>query len=99
MQLTQDVLYRRGTIIVFKARHGYVVHNTKKDFEKGHTHFVKLHSAKSAARMAQEKTIPNAGGFYFLTSLQRISTDENYIRRIDERKKKLYDPNKERGKK
>ena len=97
--MTQDVLYRRGSIIVFKARHGYVVHNTRKEFAEGHTHFVKLHSAKSAARMAHEKTIPNAGGFYFLTSLQRISTDENYIRRINERKAKLYNPNKERGNK
>ena len=85
----QQVVYRKGSIIVFKGRRTYVVYNTSKKFEEGHTHLYKLKSAKSAARIAESKKVPTRSGLYFLTSLQRISDDKDYIQRLENKKMEI----------
>lgn len=87
--MAQQIVYRCGSIIVFKGHRTYVVYNTRKEFDTGHTHLYKLKSAKSAARIASKKKVPTRSGLYFLTSLQRISDDKDYIERLERKKREI----------
>lgn len=87
--MAQNIVYKIGPFIVFKGRRSYVVYNTSKEFQQGHTHLYKLKSAKSAARIANNKKVPTRSGLYFLTSLQRISNDKEYIERLENKKQEI----------
>ena len=73
------LFYNKGNFIILAVRRGYVVYNTEKEFNKGHTHLRNFKSAKNAIYFVINKNIPKESGLYFLTSLLRISSDEAYI--------------------
>ena len=60
----------------------YIVINTKKPFEEGHTHVQHYHTAMYLVDCAIHKKIPKKVNRYFLVSLTRISKDTKYKERI-----------------
>ena len=67
-----------------KNKVGYIVYNTKKSFKKGHTHVKGYSMAKTIINNCIKKKTPKTSNLYLLTSHIRISTDEKYIKRIEE---------------
>lgn len=51
----------------------------------GHTHLRSLKNAKDAIRFVEIRRIPTSEDIRFMESLIRISTDKEYIRRLEER--------------
>lgn len=79
-----DLLYRKDNFVIFKAGHGVIVQNTSKDFSDGHSHLRNFKSAKDAIRFVQKKKIPKRVRGYYLMTLYRISSDEEYKRKVME---------------
>ncbi|HBF0312723.1 hypothetical protein KWW45_11325 [Clostridioides difficile] len=81
--MKSNKIYERKEYIIIKVRNGYIVYNTNKIFEEGHTHLKCYNAAKTAIDLAIKKKIPRSHSLYFLTSLIRISNDINYIKNIN----------------
>ena len=79
-------IYRKDEFIILKASKGFIVYNTKKDWENGHSHLRSFKAAKTAISLVQKGKLPRSRGFYYLTTLQRIATDEKYIACIEQLK-------------
>lgn len=78
-----NLVYRKYDFVVFRGRNGYIVYNTKKEFNQGHTHLKQMKSCKDIIEFAQRKVIPEGSSPYFITSLMRISDDEKFINRLE----------------
>lgn len=67
----------------------YIIHNTHKKFENGHTHIKKYNTAKYITYLALNKKMPKKNHLsnYLYESIIRISTDKEYIRNIQKLKK------------
>lgn len=63
---------------------GYIIHNTRKPFEIGHTHLNNYNTAKYITHLALYKKIPknNHLSIYLIDSLIRISDDVKYINKM-----------------
>ena len=61
-----------------------LLYNTKKNFKNGHTHIQSFDMAKTIIDNCIKKKTPKTSNLYLLTSHIRISTDEKYIKRIEE---------------
>lgn len=82
-------IYRRKEYIIFRVKNGYVVQNTKKKFEEGHTHIKNYNMAKKLIDFSIKKELPkNTKNAYILESLYRISNDEKYKERIKNEQEK-----------
>lgn len=77
-------IFERKEFIIFQVKEGYVVYNTKKDFEEGHTHLKHFNAAKNAIDLVISKKIPKSTNVYYLTSLVRLTNDEKYEEKITE---------------
>lgn len=88
-------IYEKKGFIIFQVKEGYVVYNTKKDFQEGHTHLKHFEAAKTAIDLVINKKIPKSTDVYYLSSLVRISDDDDYINHIEE----LIEARKQKGKK
>ena len=67
---------------------GYIIHNTHKPFENGHTHLNNYDTAKYIIKLAYHHSVPNHLSIYLIDSLIRISNDEYYIRQLNNLKQK-----------
>lgn len=81
--------YERFGYVVFKARQGWVAYNTNKKFEDGHTHLCSFESARDAIKFCMEGRVPMKADVYYLTSLQRLTKDNEYYDKLEERKKDI----------
>lgn len=88
-------IYERKEFMIFQVKDGYIVYNTKKDFQEGHTHLKHFEAAKTIIDLSINKKIPKSTDIYYLTSLIRISSDEIYIKKINE----LIEAREQKGKK
>ncbi len=88
-------IYERKEFIIFQVKEGYIAYNTKKEFENGHTHLKHFDAAKKAIDLVINKKIPKSTNVYYLTSLIRLTNDENYVEKINE----LIDVRIKKGKK
>ncbi|HBG3789803.1 hypothetical protein VXC74_13490 [Clostridioides difficile] len=86
-------IYEKKEYIIIKSKNGYIVYNTNKKFEEGHTHLKSYNAAKTVIDLAIRKKIPRSNSIYFITSLKRISNDMNYIKSIN----KLMDIRSDKG--
>ena len=80
------LVYRKGEFVITKASDGFIVYNTTKEWEGGHSHLRSFKAAKTAINLVQKGKMPRSRGFCYLTTLQRIATDEGYIARIEQLK-------------
>ena len=89
-----NIIYSKGSFIIFLAGDNIVVYNKEKDFECGHSHLKSIKAGKDAITLVMAGKIPKNCRNYYLITLQRLSTDGDYIRRIQE----LIDVRKQKGK-
>jgi hypothetical protein len=75
-------VYSKHSYNIYKVSDGYIVHNTVKDFQKGHTHLNSFKSAKYLIDLAVHRSIPYHLDRYRLISLSRITEDEKYKEKI-----------------
>ena len=63
---------------------GYIVHNTKKDFNIGHTHINDFSAAKYVAYLAMYKRLPKKRHLspYLIESVIRLSDDDEYTNKM-----------------
>lgn len=77
-------VYSKKYMQVFKNEYKeeYVVYNSKKQWEDGHTH---IHTYKQALYLVDcilKSKIPKKTNKYFLVSLLRLAKDKHYIQQI-----------------
>lgn len=78
-----NVIYRRKNYNIYKiGRDNFIVHNTRKKFEKGHTHINNYNAAKTIISMSINNIVPKNLSKYLIESIIRISTDEQYIEKL-----------------
>jgi len=76
--LSQQVYNNRHFKIYITAEGEYIVHNSHKSFESGHTHVRNFSTAKYLTKLAVHSIVPKHLSKYLLVSLIRISTDSEY---------------------
>lgn len=67
---------------------GYIIHNTHKPFEEGHTHLNNYDTARYLIKLAYYHKVPKQLSIYLIDSLIRISLDEYYIKQLNVLKQK-----------
>lgn len=80
------VYENRGYIILkvkSKGRTGYIVYNTNKPFEKGHSHLKSFEMAKVVINNVIYEKKPKTGNIYLLESHIRLSDSDKYITYIN----------------
>lgn len=77
----KNIIYSKRGYNIYKMKPGsYIVHNTKKNFEEGHTHINNYNAAKYVIDMSCNSIIPKKHlSKYLIVSIIRISADDNYI--------------------
>lgn len=75
-------VYKRKNFSIYSGREGFIVHNTHKEFSKGHTHINNYHTAKYLIAMSLKKEVPYHASSYIYGSLIRLAEDQSYIQRI-----------------
>ncbi len=90
-----DKILQKKGFYILKAGNCYIVVNSNKEFENGHTHLRSYKSAVACIDFVLKGKIPKRCDFYYLTSLIRVSDDLNYIEKIEE----LIKVRKTKGKK
>lgn len=78
-----QIVYKKNEFIIFSVSNEFIVYNTKKEWKDGHTHLKNFKSSKNAIFFVIYNKIPRDHSFYYLTSLMRISNNEEYINKID----------------
>ena len=90
-----DKILQKKEFYILKVGNSYIVVNSKKGFENGHTHLRSYKSAVACIDFVLKGKIPKRCDFYYLTSLIRVSDDLEYIEKIED----LIKVRKEKGKK
>ena len=75
-------VYQRKEYAIYQVRNGYVVHNTKMKFEKGHTHVKSFSKAKSFIDLCVRKKMPNRPVKWEIDCLIRIMNDVEYRNKL-----------------
>ena len=75
-------IFQRKEYSIYKCSDGYVVHNTNKEFENGHTHIHNYNKAKSIIDLAVRKKMPNTPRKWEIECLLRIVKDKKYKERL-----------------
>lgn len=89
----KEVVYSKQNFLLVKVSKGFLIINTKKEFKKGHSHINSYRRGRDAILFAINKTIPRRPSVYFLTTLQRISTDKDYILELEIMKRDIKSNN------
>lgn len=79
-----DIIYQKGQYIVWEACGGYVVYNTDKPFQKGHTHLKSYKRVKEVICCMLDERFPLHYSNYFLVSMKRLSNSRLFTRRLQE---------------
>lgn len=77
-------VYQRKEYAIYQVRNGYVVHNTKMKFEKGHTHVRSFSKAKSFIDLCVRKKLPSRPIAWEVGCLIRIANDVEFIEKLKE---------------
>lgn len=75
-------VFTRKEFSIYRVRDGYIVHNTNKPFEKGHTHIHSFNKAKSLVDLCIRKKTPNTLRRWEIESLIRISNNQTYKNKL-----------------
>lgn len=76
------VIYEKANYKILMVRGKYIIHNTSKPFEIGHTHLKSYRMAKGMVDYCINKQIPNVTNNYLIISAIRLSDDEEYTERL-----------------
>ena len=75
-------IFQRKEYSIYKASDGYIVHNTNKPFEKGHTHVHSFNKAKSIVDLCIRKKLPNTPRAWEIESLMRLTRNNAYYNKL-----------------
>lgn len=75
-------IFQRKEYSIYKVRGGYIIHNTNKEFEKGHAHVKSFHKAKSLVDLAVRKKLPYTPRVWEIECLLRIVNDNTYKNKL-----------------
>ena len=78
-------MYQNRYFKVYKTLKEYIVHNSHKPFETGHTHIRNFSTAKYLTHLSVHHTVPVHLSKYLLVSLIRLSDDKKYTERLKEK--------------
>lgn len=97
-----NCVYNKYGYVVIPYKKGFIVHNTAKPFQEGHTHVYLYKEAKRIVHHAYRRTIPECYNARFIESLIRVSNNAHFIEKLKAIKADLGDykgynrkPNKE----
>ena len=71
-------VYERKEYIILKVKKGYIVYNTKKSFESGHTHLQSFEMSKTIIDNNIRKKRPKTNNIYLIESHIRVTDDSKY---------------------
>ena len=87
-------IYEREGYIILKVyggnKVGFIVYNTKKEWEEGHTHLNSFDMAKTIISNVINNKKPKTNNLYLLRSHIRISDNSKYTKYIEELIKRRY---------
>ena len=75
-------IFQRKEYSIYKVRQGYIVHNTNKEFSKGHTHVRSFNKAKSLIDLCIRKKFPNTPRKWEIESLMRVTNNNTYRNKL-----------------
>ena len=80
-------LYKKYNFKIYGMERGeskseYIIVNTNKPFQNGHTHINDFHLAKHIIDLACSYRVPNKKKKFVIESLIRISSESGYINRL-----------------
>ena len=73
-----EKIYERKEYIILKVKRGYIVYNTKKEFEHGHTHLQSFEMSKTIIDNSIKKKRPKTNNIYLIESHIRVTDDSKY---------------------
>lgn len=76
-------VYKKKNFNLYQFGKEYIIHNTKGEFSKNHTHINDFKTAKFLIDLAIHKSVPRHLSFYLMNSLIRISLDKKYIDKLE----------------
>lgn len=81
-------IYEYKEYIILKVEHkkriGFIVYNTKKDWESGHTHLNSKSVAEIVIKNVDQRRKPKTKNLYLLKSHIRVSNDLKYIKFLED---------------
>ena len=77
-------VYQKNEYIILKVKRGYIVYNTKKPFENGHTHLHSFEMSKTLIDNSIRKKRPKTNNLYLLESHSRVTNDSKYKKILEE---------------
>lgn len=80
-------IYRKKSFVIYRVRDGYIVYNKEKPFSEGHTHINNINTAKYIINISISKELPEHLTDYLLESLIRLSSDCEFVIRIENLRK------------
>ena len=81
-------IFQRKEYSIYRCDYGYVIHNTNKKFENGHTHVNNFYKAKILVIMAIKREIDSKLTKHDIESLMRITNDNRYRNQLRDLLKK-----------
>ena len=79
-----EKIYEREGYIILRMKRGYIVYNTKKSFENGHTHIQSFEIAKTIIDNNIRKKRPKTNSIYLIESHIRVTNDSKYKKMLEE---------------
>ncbi|MCC3868956.1 hypothetical protein [Terrisporobacter mayombei] len=79
-----EKVYERKEYIILKVKKGYIVYNTKKVFENGHTHLQSFEMSKTIIDNSIRKKRPKTNNIYLIESHIRVTNDSKYKKTLEE---------------
>ena len=81
-------IFQRKEYSIYRCSDGFVIHNTNKEFENGHTHVNNFYKAKILVIMAIKREIDSKLTKHDIESLMRITNDNRYRNQLRDLLKK-----------
>lgn len=75
-------IFQRKEYSIYRVRDGYIVHNTNKEFKRGHTHVRSFNKAKSIVDLCVRKKLPDTPRAWEIESLMRITNNNTYRNKL-----------------
>ena len=75
-------IFQRKEYSIYKAKDGYIIHNTNLPFKGHHTHIRSFHKAKSLVDLCIRKKLPDTPRAWEIQSLLRISNNQTYKNKL-----------------
>ncbi len=79
-----EKIYERKEYIILRVKKGYIVYNTKKNFENGHTHIQSFEMSKTIIDNIIRKKRPKTNNIYLIESHIRVTNDSKYKKILEE---------------